>query len=134
MGDVTMVSTKARDTNGVRRKATTASPSKGSAPDAFDLYCEKERPILEGKTKDSDINVDEELERGWRELPESDKESYRARAQDEAKETPSSPKKDDNRKPEDVKPDEGDEDVEMRNYDTEDAELPAEREDKDGED
>lgn len=127
--------TKPRDTNGVKNKST-ASPSKSSTRDAFDLYCEKERPILEDKAKDSDVNVDEELERGWKELPESDKETYRAKVQDETKEAPSSPKKDSGSgsKLEDDKPEARDEDVEMRNYDTEDAEPPAGREEKDGED
>lgn len=130
MGDAT----KPRDTNGVKKKKSAASPAKADARDAFDLYCEKERPVLEAKAKDSDINIDEELEKGWKELPESDKEEYRAKLLEEAKDAPSPSKKEDSRKPEDDKPSERDEDVEMKNYDTEDAEPPAEREEKDGED
>lgn len=109
--------------------------NKVSVRDAFDLYSEKERPVLEDKAKDSDINVDEELERGWKELPESEKEEYRTKVYDEAKSSKSakstksaasSPKKDD--KSQDDKADARDEDVEMKNYDTEDPEQPEDPE------
>lgn len=157
VGDTTTAgpATKARDTNGVKKKSTAATAATDSVTktsSAFDLYCEKERPALEEKAKDTDMNVEEELEKGWQELPESEKETYRGKAQDEVKEkgeeeeedagaaTPEiSVKKDKDdgagdSKAEDAKPDEGDEDVEMKNYDTEDAEPSAEREDKEGED
>jgi non-histone protein 10 len=145
---------KTRDANGVdeERKQST----KNAPRDGYELYCEKERPILENKAKDSDINVDEELERGWKELQESDKDEYRTKAQEEAKEDEASSAKKNDDKPQDDKSQDdksqddksqdgksqdgksqddkaegGDEDVEMKNYDTEDAEPQA---DKEGED
>lgn len=43
---------------------------------AFDLYCRDQRPTL--ASKGEDVNVDEELARGWKELPEDQRDEYKS--------------------------------------------------------
>ncbi len=43
---------------------------------AFELYCAEARPAL--KAKDGSVNVEEELARGWKDLPASQKEEFEA--------------------------------------------------------
>lgn len=57
-----------------------SKPSK-KTPTGFDLYCEETRPILEAKAKSSDINIDDELVRGWEKLRGPDKSYWRAMAE-----------------------------------------------------
>ncbi|KAL2255189.1 hypothetical protein VTK26DRAFT_3899 [Humicola hyalothermophila] len=62
-------------TNGVH-KAPLQKP--GSA---FDLYSDEARPSLKEKSKDGDDgNVDEELARRWKELPDAQRDEYQTRA------------------------------------------------------
>ncbi|KAF1731549.1 hypothetical protein CRV24_007735 [Beauveria bassiana] len=69
-------SKRAKTANGVRKsKKNTTHKS------AFELYCDETRPILEAKNVD-DLNIEEELTKGWKELAELDKDSkntYRAK-------------------------------------------------------
>ncbi|KND95112.1 hypothetical protein TOPH_00549 [Tolypocladium ophioglossoides CBS 100239] len=124
-----------------------SKPSRG-ATSAFDLYCIEERPNLEAKNKedgDGDANVDEELSRGWDELPEADKDEFRTKLEEmlakEEQHRDGKDAKDSNRKEGksdgDDKPETQDEDVEMANYDTEDQDQDQDQEetqmDKDGE-
>lgn len=60
-------------TNGVHKGA----PKKPGS--AFDLYCEDTRPSLKEKAKEGD-SVEEELSSSWKELPESQRDEYKARA------------------------------------------------------
>lgn len=123
-----------------------SKPSR-DATSAFDLYCIEERPKLEeAKNKedgDGDANIDEELSRGWDELPEADKDEFRTKLEDMlAKEEDSRDSKDaeDSNKKRvksdgDDKPETQDEDVEMANYDTDDQDQDQDQEtqmDKDG--
>ncbi|KAJ3496730.1 hypothetical protein NLG97_g2447 [Lecanicillium saksenae] len=129
-------SKRAKTANGVRKSKKSAS-----AKSAFDLYCDETRPILEAKNAD-DINIEEELTKGWEELAEVDKESYQKKAADKADakdneekegspEAEPAPGKEANDDKEDEKGEDGDdnkgdgedEDVEMANYDTEDGET-----------
>jgi non-histone protein 10 len=129
--------------------------SKPSKPpkSAFQLYCEEARPRLETKHADSDVNIDEELEKAWKDLPESEKDEYEikleqlqkavsekgdAETEAEADADISSPKKDGD-KTLDAKVKDDDEDVEMGNYDTEEQEAQADKDaekddDKNGDD
>lgn len=86
---------------------------------------------MEAKNKDSDANVDEELERGWRELPEVDKDEYQARYEQDVKDRESKQVFLSKERSEGDKGEPRDEDVTMANYDTEDNEPQV---DKDGED
>lgn len=97
---------------------------------AFELYCRDARPVFEAKGGEGDVNVDEELVRGWKELPEADKTELRAKAEVRTK---SGKESDKERKWSGAatKPDPQDDDVEMVQYDTENQETQM---DKDGED
>ncbi|KAL0931994.1 HMG box protein [Colletotrichum truncatum] len=135
-GDTSQGADTAR-TNGV------AKPPKRPG-NAFDLYCGETRPALEEKKKedDADLNVDEELARGWKDLPEGEKEEFQARSEKEmakyqkekdafaAKSKSAEPKEEEDERektPEQAPAASQDEDVEMGNYDTEDQpdETPA---------
>ncbi|XWW97078.1 hypothetical protein V2A60_005059 [Cordyceps javanica] len=125
-------SKRAKTANGVRK-----SKKNTGAKSAFELYCEETRPILEAKNAD-DINIDDELTKGWNELAEVDKEPYQKKAEkgaekdseekegsvegDAAPEKEASDDKDDDKAEDgdDNKGDGEDEDVEMANYDTDD--------------
>ncbi|KAJ4170137.1 hypothetical protein NW754_006281 [Fusarium falciforme] len=99
--------------------------------DAFELYCSETRPALEAKHKDGDaeVDVESELARGWKELPEADRDEFQAKFEQsqakssEPKETPAEDKKEEE-KPEETKPAAQDEDVEMGD-DTEDQDTQA---------
>lgn len=71
--------TTAQRANGVGGGSKTAK----KPANAFDLYCVDHREAAE-ESKSDDATVDEELSRGWEELPESRKEVYRARVQEAA--------------------------------------------------
>lgn len=60
-------------TNGVHKGA----PKKPGS--AFDLYCEDTRPSLKEKAKEGE-SVEDELASSWKELPESQRDEYQARA------------------------------------------------------
>ncbi|KAL2693950.1 hypothetical protein Neosp_000519 [[Neocosmospora] mangrovei] len=102
--------------------------------DAFELYCSETRPALEAKHKDGDaeVDVESELARGWKELPEADRDEFQAKFEQsqakssEPKETPAEDKKEEEEeeKPEETKPAAQDEDVEMGD-DTEDQDTQA---------
>ncbi|KAJ4145046.1 hypothetical protein LMH87_003908 [Akanthomyces muscarius] len=134
---------RAKTANGVRK-----SKKSTGIKAAFDLYCDETRPILEAKNAD-DMNIEEELVKGWEDLAEVDKESYQRKADNAAakdsQDKEGSPSADaapgkeahdekDDDKDEDKDDDKGDdgddnkgdgedEDVEMANYDTEDQET-----------
>ncbi|KAH7170453.1 hypothetical protein EDB81DRAFT_752963 [Dactylonectria macrodidyma] len=127
--------------------------------DAFEVYCTENRAALEAKKKEEegeeDLNVEEELARSWKELPDAEKEEFqtkfeRAVAKIDEKKESSRPREskegdeenDDNdgkkeheeeaeakvdkEKSESAeKPRTQDEDVEMGNYDTEDQDTQA---------
>ncbi len=69
---------------------TTAAESQSQLPkkpaSAFELYCESARPALVENAKeyedDADLNVEEELTKGWADLPASEKEDFETRAQE----------------------------------------------------
>ncbi|KAF9770449.1 hypothetical protein IL306_012015 [Fusarium sp. DS 682] len=97
---------------------------------AFELFCLETRPILESKEKDNDtdLNIDEELARVWKDLSDGEKDEYEAKFElamaksADSKKSPVSDKKDE--KPVESKPLAQDEDVEMGD-DTEDQETQA---------
>lgn len=123
--------------------------------DAFEVYCDENRAALEAKKKedgDDDLNVEDELARSWKELPDAEKEEFQTKfeqavAKEAEKDEVSSPReeKEDNDDKEDKeekeeseakddreeksekadKPQTQDEDVEMGNYDTEDQDTQA---------
>lgn len=109
-------SKRAKGANGTRRSI---KPTK--AKTAFDLYCDETRPILEAKNAD-DMNVEDELTKGWEDLAESDKQSYQKKAaKDEIK--------DEEEKEASAEPDV---DHEKENNDDKDEEKDDDRDDKDG--
>ncbi|KAI6772419.1 hypothetical protein HG530_003377 [Fusarium avenaceum] len=95
---------------------------------AFDLFCQETRQGLENKDKDGDLdlNIEDELARAWKELPEGEKDDFEAKFElavaksSERKKSPESDKRDD--KPAESKPATQDEDVEMGD-DTEDQDT-----------
>ncbi|KAH6998575.1 hypothetical protein BKA56DRAFT_568012 [Ilyonectria sp. MPI-CAGE-AT-0026] len=123
--------------------------------DAFEVYCDENRASLEAKKKedgDDDLNVEDELARSWKELPDAEKEEFQIKfeqavAKETEKDEVSSPReeKEDNDDKEDKEEKEEseakddreeksekadkaqtqDEDVEMGNYDTEDQDTQA---------
>lgn len=110
--------------------------SKPSQADSvFELYCRDARAILEAKDEAGDINIDEELARGWEQLPDADKDELRAKLDEQVKER----REKGSKEPEEPRKNSGggakaepqDDDVEMIQYDTEDQETQM---DKDGED
>ncbi|TWU76692.1 hypothetical protein ED733_001189 [Metarhizium rileyi] len=133
-----------------------SKPSK-TPKNAFELYCEDARPILEAKSKDEDgdgdgngdVNIDKELTRTWEDLPDAEKEEFEAKFEELSKKAD---EKDDDEEdkdmPEDTpekeekpgdadKPETQDEDVEMTNYDTDDQDQDQDQDpdqDEDGED
>ncbi|KAF4914540.1 hypothetical protein CGCA056_v007144 [Colletotrichum aenigma] len=120
-------------TNGV------AKPPKRPG-NAFELFCSDSRPAFEEKKKDdADLNIDEELARAWKDLPEGDKEEFQTRSDQEmakyqkekdafaAKSKSAEPKEEREKTPDQAPAASQDEDVEMTNYDTEEQpeETPA---------
>ncbi len=65
-----------RATNG------TAKPPKRPS-NAFEIYCNDTRPLLQAQHKDAiaagEFRIEEELARGWKDLVEKDKEEFQAR-------------------------------------------------------
>jgi hypothetical protein len=61
-------------TNGVHKGA----PKKPGS--AFDLYCAETRPSVKDKAKEGD-NVEEELSRRWKDLPDDRRDEFQARAE-----------------------------------------------------
>ncbi|PHH88460.1 hypothetical protein CDD83_7512 [Cordyceps sp. RAO-2017] len=123
---------KAASANGVSKSSKKASS-------AFELYCADVRPILEAKDKADDVNVDEELARGWEDLPEGDKDEFRAKWEEQAKKQQEKggkdsdepgKKKENKSSPGSGKAEAQDDDIEMVHYDTEDPDTQM---DKDGE-
>ncbi|KAJ0158638.1 hypothetical protein CTA2_11166 [Colletotrichum tanaceti] len=122
------------DTQASARTNGVAKPPKRPG-NAFELYCADTRPVLEEKSKnDADVNVDEELARGWKDLPEGEKEEFQTRSEEEmakyhkdkdafaAKSKNAEPKEDEDERdksPQEARAASQDEDVEMANYDTE---------------
>ncbi|KAK0722789.1 hypothetical protein B0T26DRAFT_617104, partial [Lasiosphaeria miniovina] len=63
-------------TNGVHK-----APRKPG--NAFDLYCDENRDSFKDKSDDAGAGVEEELARGWKDLPETQREEFQTRAEDE---------------------------------------------------
>lgn len=65
-----------RPTNGA------AKPPKRPS-NAFEIYCNDTRPVLQAEHKDAitagEFRLEEELARGWKDLPEKEKEEFQAR-------------------------------------------------------
>ncbi|CEJ89352.1 hypothetical protein VHEMI05201 [[Torrubiella] hemipterigena] len=116
------------------------SKDKPAPKTAQELYGDEQRPVLEAKNKDGDVDIEEELTKGWEGLSEEDKKRFQimadeqaakaeeAKKEDEAKAVADAEKKE-SAKTEAEKPSTQDEDVEMANYDTEDQDTQM---DKDG--
>jgi non-histone protein 10 len=120
-------------------RANGASTSAELAPQlpvsAFELYCADVRPEMRSAHKDEggdSMNLDEDLARGWRDLPSTEREESQARYERELEQyhtdqeqrnstgrvAGSSSKRTDGDAPDD--------DVEMVNYDTEEQETQME--------
>jgi hypothetical protein len=66
-----------KPTNGVHKGALKKPGS------AFDLYCDETRPSVKDKAKEGEAdNVEEELSRGWKDLPDTQRDEYQSRADD----------------------------------------------------
>ncbi|PHH82097.1 hypothetical protein CDD82_6983 [Ophiocordyceps australis] len=123
--------------NSAAALADSVAMASGQPLSAYELYCKGARRAMEAKAKEADTNVDDELARAWDELPQVDRDAFRAKfeaqSQKQRDET-SSPKETDGAKREtkykasSSKPEAQDDDVDMVNYDTED------QMDKDGDD
>lgn len=63
-----------------------AKPSKRPS-NAFEIYCKDMRPVLQAKNKDKiaagEFRLEEELARGWKDLPEKEKEEFQTRYEQE---------------------------------------------------
>ncbi|KAF4783347.1 HMG box protein [Colletotrichum scovillei] len=127
--------TQGTDTQATARTNGVAKPPKRPG-NAFEMYCADTRPALEEKNKDdADANIEEELARGWKDLPEGEKEEFQTRSEEEmakyqkekdafAAKSKSAEAKDEDEEERDKSPEPApaasqDEDVEMTNYDTE---------------
>ncbi|KAK1676679.1 hypothetical protein BDP55DRAFT_660429 [Colletotrichum godetiae] len=127
--------TQGTDTQASARTNGVAKPPKRPG-NAFELYCADTRPALEEKNKDdADANIEEELARGWKDLPEGEKEEFQTRSEEEmakyqkekdafAAKSKSAEAKDEDEEEREKSPEPApaasqDEDVEMTNYDTE---------------
>ncbi|KAF4987950.1 hypothetical protein FGRMN_10082 [Fusarium graminum] len=110
---------KAGHANGVSANDTQDPTS------AFELFCIETRSALENKDRDGDVdvNIEDELARAWKELPDGEKDEFEAKFKSsERKKSPESDKRDD--KGTESKPVDQDEDVEMGD-DTEDQDTQA---------
>ncbi|KAK1633644.1 hypothetical protein BDP81DRAFT_483202 [Colletotrichum phormii] len=127
--------TQGTDTQASAHTNGVAKPPKRPG-NAFELYCADTRPALEEKNKDdADANIEEELARGWKDLPEGEKEEFQTRSEEEmakyqkekdafAAKSKSAEAKDEDEEEREKSPEPApaasqDEDVEMTNYDTE---------------
>ncbi|RWA09669.1 hypothetical protein EKO27_g5414 [Xylaria grammica] len=65
-------------------RATNGSAKPPKRPsNAFEIYCNDTRPVLQAQHKDAiaagEFRIEEELARGWKDLPEKEKEEFQAR-------------------------------------------------------
>uniref|UniRef100_A0A8H7NAJ4 HMG box domain-containing protein n=1 Tax=Bionectria ochroleuca TaxID=29856 RepID=A0A8H7NAJ4_BIOOC len=105
------------------KKGTTNGAKKSAKPsDAFELFCSEERAAVEEQSKDKeDANVDEELERRWKELSDEKKDEYKTQFEELVKRREKEDK--------DSKEDEDKEDKEDEDKDKEDDDKEKEKED-----
>lgn len=107
---------------------------------ARELYSDEQRPILEAKGKDGDLDIEEELTKGWEGLPDEDKQRFQTKADEQAAKAKKAEEDAEaaagadaaKKEPADADADKAgaqDDDVEMANYDTEDQDTQM---DKDG--
>ncbi|KAL2024628.1 hypothetical protein VTK56DRAFT_6829 [Thermocarpiscus australiensis] len=61
-------------------KTNSGSKAPKKPGSAFDLYCDENRASVKEKSKDGDANEEEELSRRWKDLSESQRSEYQARA------------------------------------------------------
>lgn len=109
--------------NGVSGNSSKASKKPSSA---FELYCSDNRAMaLESKAEG--VSVEEELARGWKDLPETQREEYKAKEKADAEE------KDDKEKDDEEKEEEEEEDEEDKE-DKEDKDKDKDKEVKEKED
>ncbi|RYP67481.1 hypothetical protein DL771_007212 [Monosporascus sp. 5C6A] len=63
-----------------------AKPAKRPS-NAFEIYCKDMRPVLQAKYKDKiaagEFRIEEELARGWKDLPEKEKDEFKVRFEQE---------------------------------------------------
>jgi len=57
---------------------------------AFEIYCRQMRPVLEEKAKEKEdeaepVDIDADLARGWKDLPEKDQEEFQAQYEEDLK-------------------------------------------------
>ncbi|KAI1384452.1 uncharacterized protein F4822DRAFT_445891 [Hypoxylon trugodes] len=76
------------DKDGSGRGATNGVPKRPKRPsNAFEIYCNDTRPLLQAQHKDKiaagEFRVEEELARGWKDLPEKEKEEFQVRYEQE---------------------------------------------------
>lgn len=76
------VSTSGRGANGIIVPKPPKRPS-----NAFEIYCKDMRPLLQSKNKEGiaagEFRLEEELARGWKDLPEKEKEEFQSRYEQE---------------------------------------------------
>ncbi|KAI5862308.1 hypothetical protein GGS23DRAFT_571732 [Durotheca rogersii] len=71
------------------RNATNGTtPKRPKRPsNAFEIYCNDKRPVLQAQNKDQieagEFRLEEELARGWKDLPDKEKEEFQARYEQE---------------------------------------------------
>ncbi|PHH63956.1 hypothetical protein CDD81_5175 [Ophiocordyceps australis] len=125
------------DRNSAAVLADSLTMASGQPLSAYELYCKGARRAMEAKAKEADSNVEDELARAWDELPQVDRDGFRAKFEAQSqkqRDQTASPKEADEPKREakykasSSKPETQDDDVDMVNYDTED------QIDKDGDD
>lgn len=107
--------------------------SKSKLPaDAYELYCDETRPILEAKHKDSegdieaDFNVDDELSKKWKELSEAEQDEFQTKLEQqqakakasESKETPAPEEEEEDDKKEEKSDDKDKNDADDKNDST----------------
>lgn len=137
-------STSSQRANGLPRGGGSGPPRKPG--NAFELYCADARPALAARSSsrqdgEAAVNVEEELARGWKDLPDAEREAFQERQERElaayqkekeaytlkmkeaAEATEAGEPKEDKDAPA------RDEDVEMANYDT-DQEMQEEKPDE----
>ncbi|KAF3770154.1 hypothetical protein M406DRAFT_247667 [Cryphonectria parasitica EP155] len=73
----------AQRSNGVSDSGGSSKTAKKQSASAFELYCAEHRAAAED-SKEEDVTVEEELARGWKELPQSQKDEYTAKEKEAA--------------------------------------------------
>lgn len=111
------------------------SKSAKKPADAFEVYCEENRAILEAKNKDGDedVNVEEELSQGWKDLPDAEREEYQSKfekATEKASEPKESPAEGKDAGPDGEKSQEEEKESKEDREDREDREDKEDREDR----